>query len=611
MYDEVVGHSIIPDMVTAVIAEITKLGTQFVSLISSTVTNVLGKFTELATQAIAAVTKLATDIGATADSFLSAAQNIGSDIISGMINGIKNGIGSLMDAAKNAAQSMLDAAKNALASHSPSRKFADLGNDSVSGLILGIDEMIPQLATAAQGLASEFVKDATTRLDDLKTKYSAVLKDVLGSVVSFNSSMMQSFADMNSIIPEDKLTGLKDEAIKLQDELTKTTEDNAQKRIDIEQKIADLTVSMQEDTSQKILDLQTKLAEDRAKMASDETNPEQIAKNNKIIADDEKQIAKAQSDAVKQRAKDEKDLASLQKQLADAQSGADVTALQKQIEDNKIRQQQAQGLADQQKTIQDAAQRDLNAAQEEYLKNREKDPQGAAQIFEEKRKQIAELAKMNYEETQATYDGDIAKEQMIQNQRNILVQNHAIQLKLIQDEVQANAAKQAQAIEDIRNTAAEIESVFRGNNMDHFGTIGTQMAEGIASGIASKMQTVKDALISGTGDAIAALKAYLGIHSPSTLFADTIGAPSIDGWAKGIDQNIGTLTGATINAGQASINAAGMTSGATSGAVGSNSVIYNISLDLSGSTLTRPEVEKILDTRMDKIAQTALRVRRA
>jgi hypothetical protein len=68
----------------------------------------------------------------------SKAEDIGKSIITGIINGIKNGASLLADAAKNAAHSALDGAKKALGIKSPSKEFAKLGAYSMEGFAQGV-----------------------------------------------------------------------------------------------------------------------------------------------------------------------------------------------------------------------------------------------------------------------------------------------------------------------------------------------------------------------------------------------------------------------------------------------------------------------------------------
>ncbi|NUW33416.1 phage tail tape measure protein [Nonomuraea sp. SMC257] len=63
----------------------------------------------------------------------------GRDLIKGMIQGVQQTAGELVNAARNTVQSAVDGAKNLLGIHSPSTVFAEIGKWSVRGLIQGLE----------------------------------------------------------------------------------------------------------------------------------------------------------------------------------------------------------------------------------------------------------------------------------------------------------------------------------------------------------------------------------------------------------------------------------------------------------------------------------------
>lgn len=69
---------------------------------------------------------------------------VGSNIIKGIANGLKNAGGAIVEAAKNAAKSALNAAKDFLDIHSPSRVFRDqVGKMMALGMGIGFDKSVP------------------------------------------------------------------------------------------------------------------------------------------------------------------------------------------------------------------------------------------------------------------------------------------------------------------------------------------------------------------------------------------------------------------------------------------------------------------------------------
>lgn len=73
--------------------------------------------------------------------FAKKAIDLGKNIINGIIEGVKNGVGALVNAVEDAANSALDAAKSALGISSPSKAFYDqVGMNSIDGIINAFDD---------------------------------------------------------------------------------------------------------------------------------------------------------------------------------------------------------------------------------------------------------------------------------------------------------------------------------------------------------------------------------------------------------------------------------------------------------------------------------------
>lgn len=572
MYDELVGHSIVPDMVDAILRTITNLGTSFTGLISDLYTGVVDWFTKLGKDALTSITTLKDNISGLASQFLSSAETLGKGVIDGMINGITNGISSLVDAARNAAQKMLDAARNALDSHSPSREFAKLGIDSVNGIIVGIETQLPDLLKTVRNMSKDMLEKSTQDLQAIKDAYAQTIHDITVTVtqsrVSFNNTMIASIKDIADLAPQGKVKDIVRQENDLQTQLIaakkKAAEDASKNEIEIASKTAEIL----------------KLKEANAIESNDVAQKERAA-----------QIMKLEQDI---------------QALRTTNNAKSVTDIQDQLKALEAQKAKAKALEDAQTKNQLDAQAQLKAAQEEYYKLRLSDPEGAAKIFEEKRKQIMELAKLDNNMLQAKYDGDQATYKMLQAQRAYVVENAKLQITLAQDQAKADDDAQKKKLQDIKNLAAELEKSFSDAG---FKSIGTSITAGIVQGIKDASTTLQSAITQSMKTATDALKSALGIHSPSTVFADQIGKPVMEGWAEGILSNQNLVSSATIDAGKNSINAA-MSGRSVTPVASTSSVIYNISLDLSGSTLSKTDVEKILDTRLDTITRAAIRIRK-
>ena len=87
--------------------------------------------------------------------------SLGSNIISGIANGIVNGAGAIVSAAQDAASRALNAAKNFLGIHSPSRVFRDeVGKMIPQGMAVGVETETDKAVRVTRQSASEMLNAA-------------------------------------------------------------------------------------------------------------------------------------------------------------------------------------------------------------------------------------------------------------------------------------------------------------------------------------------------------------------------------------------------------------------------------------------------------------------
>jgi tape measure domain-containing protein len=94
----------------------------------------------------------------------SAASNLGSAIIEGLIAGITGGIGGVVSAAENMAKSALHSALNALHINSPSKDFIKVGEGTGEGFELGIFNMIPRVTSASEKMSTAAIASISDTL---------------------------------------------------------------------------------------------------------------------------------------------------------------------------------------------------------------------------------------------------------------------------------------------------------------------------------------------------------------------------------------------------------------------------------------------------------------
>ena len=114
--------------------------------------------TQLAQKGAAAATQLFNSIVNGLSSLPSKMAEIGSNIVSGIWNGISSGWNWLTNKISNLASSLLDAAKDALGIHSPSKEFADeVGRWIMPGVGKGLDKSMPATLKDMKAKAGELV----------------------------------------------------------------------------------------------------------------------------------------------------------------------------------------------------------------------------------------------------------------------------------------------------------------------------------------------------------------------------------------------------------------------------------------------------------------------
>lgn len=148
LYNVLVGHSIIPDLVAAIIAVFAGLLTPLVNTfyqirdgLVQTVSDMAGKLLESFEEMLAGIKEVFK-----ADEWL----KIGKDIVMGVKQGISDNASAVYEVLKSMAKNAIQSAKDALWSNSPSRKFIQIGEDTVLGFIRGVDNKANSLATKIQ-----------------------------------------------------------------------------------------------------------------------------------------------------------------------------------------------------------------------------------------------------------------------------------------------------------------------------------------------------------------------------------------------------------------------------------------------------------------------------
>ena len=152
LYKTLVGGSIIPDMVNAILKWFTTLAKDTIAKVKAMIDDIVKWFKELPVK----IKTIIEDVISTAKSFVSKFTSVGRDLVGGLVDGIKAAAGRALDAAKGVVQGALNAAKALLGINSPSREFAKLG--------VGIDEGLAKGVSGAAMLPINAIQSVTSRM---------------------------------------------------------------------------------------------------------------------------------------------------------------------------------------------------------------------------------------------------------------------------------------------------------------------------------------------------------------------------------------------------------------------------------------------------------------
>jgi TP901 family phage tail tape measure protein len=137
-----------------------------------------------------------------------------------------------------------------------------------------------------------------------------------------------------------------------------------------------------------------------------------------------------------------------------------------------------------------------------------------------------------------------------------------------------------------------------------FANIGIEIINGIGRGISQGWNWLKEQVKNLAHDALAAAKDFLGINSPSKVFADVVGKSIPEGIAKGIEDHsgvavdsVGTLTDALSGSFDGSAGLPGLALAGTQGAaMGGTTIVVNVTVQ--GSVLSEVELRRTLEQQM-------------
>lgn len=271
LYIELVGASIVPEMIDAIIEFFSTLPEKILDFIAGMVTDVIAKFIQLkddaTREASNAITNVGNAISNGVSAVVSSATKIGKAVIDGIKKGISDAWNGIVSWIKGKFSGLVDAGMSAIGAKSPSEMFAKgVGVNAILGVIEGMKRAYPQALAWIKG--------------NLGTKLANYLKEVAGMA----RSQMDVFVDLfNLSKAPDTFQPLVDATKAYNDSISQST-NIAEKLAEINQKIADAE-AMQYGANErsKQLEQQNKLRDlyaDQAELLAEQAKNQDAIKNN-------------------------------------------------------------------------------------------------------------------------------------------------------------------------------------------------------------------------------------------------------------------------------------------------------------------------------------------
>ncbi|MET8866539.1 hypothetical protein ABZW11_26675 [Nonomuraea sp. NPDC004580] len=149
LYDTLVGHSIIPDLINGIGSWVGRLPAMFTQAIGNAVDAGINEFQQL----LSYVGGLGSAILGSLGNMGSLLFNAGRDLVTGFWNGIVSMWNWFVGAVQDLFGSVANWAKSVLGIASPSKVFAAIGRELPPGMVLGIEHNMPMLERASQRMA--------------------------------------------------------------------------------------------------------------------------------------------------------------------------------------------------------------------------------------------------------------------------------------------------------------------------------------------------------------------------------------------------------------------------------------------------------------------------
>lgn len=428
---------------------------------------------------------------------------VGGDSVEGLVQGVTDKDGqpqwNLAGKLAGIVKTAIEKAREAADSHSPSRETIALGEDIDEGLIIGVKNKQAEAVATIGGVGNAVIKEATKKADEAVKMIEKKIEHL---------DEIRTTANAKTIDAQKKT--LKKE-LDVAKERQKAMSDFANK---YEKQLSDIN-KLEEDYATESKRIYEQLEQDIAKVQEDYQN----TFNNQVNA-----------------IRSSLGLFDVAEKGKAVKTGELTKALKSQV---TILEQYDNALGA-------LAERDVNPQFIEEISNLGVDylPQIQAinkmtddelsayvKLWEEKTRLATEAATKALAPERERMEKEMAalKTQATEQADALWIQYHGDMLKLI-----------GQISADMKNAGdAGVKSI--GETLSDYVKVGSDLMLGIAQGMAESQSTVTRQAVMGVMEAINAAKAAAGIHSPSTLTRDEVGANLADGVGEGWELRLSKL----------------------------------------------------------------------
>jgi tape measure domain-containing protein len=486
-------------------------------------------------------------------------KEIGSEIVQGLIQGIKDKIASIIEGIKDLTSAAIKAARDVLDSHSPSEKFKEIGEDIGLGLSLGIDKSTPKVENSSKKMTEKAVTASQKAAKKVAKEAEKAAREAFNASASwiderkyYNELSLYEELDAWERVQARYLEGIEErkkadrEVYRVKQQITKADMDFAQQVIDTTREATRKKIEYEQEYYDKCQEINDRLKNDIQSL-NDKYN-DALESRTKTLYDTYGLFDKVEP---KEPVSGKELIKNLQDQVTEFDTWTRVMAdlSRKGIDEALIKELQEMGPRSlkQIEALNELSQPELN----EYVLLWQRKSSQAKEVAIEELRDLRIETQNEIKRLNAQAIIDLEEQRRIFDEKTKALAEETITTI---EEMKKDWLKQ---IGELRTKGEKDFKTFAKNIVTIMGTpdwigVGQDIVNGMASGVRSKASELADAAVSAALDALEAAKEALGMSSPSKKFAE-LGKYSSIGFAEGLKKFTSLVTSSASDLGESSI----------------------------------------------------------